>query len=58
MEYIRSNRFKYNVLSLITTQLKTLSSTYIHLKTELEDTFEKQMQESFHIIRLQIQKKI
>ena len=41
IEYVRSNRFKYDILSPTATQLKALSSTHIHLKTELEDAFEK-----------------
>ena len=40
---VYSNRSKYDVLSPIVIQLKTLSSIYIRLKTELEDAFEKQM---------------
>ncbi len=52
MEYIRSNCFKYDVLGPIVIQLETLSSIYICLKTELEDTFKKQMQEFFCVVRL------
>ncbi len=43
IEYIRSNRFKYDILSFITTQLETLSSIYVRLETELKDAFEKQI---------------
>ena len=41
IEYVCSNRSRYNVLGPITTQLETLSSTHVCLKTELEDTLEK-----------------
>ena len=58
IKYIRSNCFRYNILSLTAVQLETLSSTYIRLEIELEDAFEKQMQESFRIVRLQAQKKM
>ena len=43
IKYIRSNYSRYNILNPTTTQLKTLSSTYVRLKTKLKDTFEKQM---------------
>src|SRR6266699_3649751 len=43
VEYIRLNCSRYNVLSLIVAQLEVLSSTYVRLKTELKDIFEKQM---------------
>src|SRR6266566_5418464 len=43
MECVRSNRFRCDILSPITAQLKTLSSIYICLETELEDVFEKQI---------------
>ncbi len=58
IEYVRLNRSGYDILSSTTIQLETLFSTHIHLETELEDTFEKQMQKSFHVVRLQAQKKI
>ncbi len=41
IEYIRSNRSGYDVLSPTAVQLKTLSSIHIRLKVELKDTFEK-----------------
>jgi len=41
MEYVWSNRFEYDILSLIAVQLETLSSIYARLKAELEDAFEK-----------------
>ncbi len=43
IECIRSNRFGYDIISSIATQLETLSSTYVRLEIELEDIFEKQM---------------
>ncbi len=43
MEYIRSNRSKYDVLGPIVVQLETLFSIYIRLEMKLENTFEKQM---------------
>ncbi len=41
MEYVRLNRFKYDVLGLIVVQLEILSLIHIHLEAELEDVFEK-----------------
>ncbi len=43
IEYIRSNRFKYNIINLIVIQLEILSSIYIRFKVKLEDAFEKQI---------------
>ncbi len=43
VEYIRSNHSKCDVLNFIAVQLKALSSIYIRLEAELEDTFEKQI---------------
>ena len=41
IEYIRSNRFNYNVINPIVIQLETLSLIYTYLEAKLEDTFEK-----------------
>ena len=43
VKYVRSNRFRCDVLGFIAAQLKALSSIYVCLEAELEDTFEKQI---------------
>ncbi len=58
IECIRSNRFRYNIIGPTATQFKMLFSIYIRLEIKLEDTLKKQIQESFRVIRLQVQKKM
>ncbi len=41
IEYICSNRSRYNVLDPSTTQLKALSSIHTRLETKLENALEK-----------------
>jgi len=58
IEYIRSNRLRCDVISPTAVQFEALSSIYICLETELEDVLKKQIQESFYIVRFQVQKKM
>src|SRR6266566_5305288 len=43
VEYICSNRSKYNILNFTIIQLETLFSIYVRLETELENAFERQI---------------
>ncbi len=58
IECIRSYCSRCDIIGPTVVQFEVLSSIYIYLEAKLEDVFKKQIQESFRIVRLQIQKKI